>query len=489
MSGATLLQLRDIHKTFGDVRALSGVRLDVRAGEVHALLGENGAGKSTLMHIAYGMLQPESGELLVRGKAQRFHSPRDARAAGIGMVHQHFTSIPALTVAENIALLTGWPVRPRELAARVRELTQRLGLPLDPAARAAALPVALLQRLEIVKALASDAQVLLLDEPTAVLAPAEAEELLQRARAFAEAGGAVVLITHKLEEALRAAGRVTVLRRGTVVLEGSAADFDAATLATAMIGTRDQAAEPVIAVAESNHPAVVRVSSLEVRRDQGSGLAVHGASLEIRGGEIVGVAAVEGNGQRELLRAIAGVLSPVGGIQEVAQPVSFVPENRTTEGLIPDFSLTENVVLGLGRAASWAKAIQLDWPAAQRRTETLITDFDVRTTGPDAPAASLSGGNQQKLILGRALARSPAVIVAENPTRGLDLHATRAIHDRLRDAAKAGVAVIFYSSDLDEVILLAHRVVVMHDGLLHEASAGATREEIGAMMLGASNVI
>lgn len=369
------------------------------------------------------------------------------------------------------------------MTARVQALTRRLGLPLDPAARAASLPVALLQRLEIVKALASEAQVLLLDEPTGVLAPAEGEELLQRARAFADAGGAVVLITHKLEEALRAADRVTVLRRGTVVLEGSAGDFDATALATAMIGTSDRPAEPT-AVVQGNRPALVRVLNLEVCRDQGADLAVRGVSLEVRGGEIVGVAAVEGNGQRELLRAIAGVLSPLGGTMEVAPPVAFVPENRTTEGLIPEFSLTENVVLGLGREAPWARRLELDWPAARRRTEALIDDFDVRTSGPASPAASLSGGNQQKLILGRALARSPMVIVAENPTRGLDLHATRAIHDRLRAAAHAGVAVLFHSSDLDEVMLLSNRVVVMQGGALREAGSGATREAIGALMLG-----
>jgi len=244
VTGAPLLQLRDIHKRFGTVQALTGAGLVVRAGEVHALLGENGAGKTTLMHVASGMVAPDAGEVLIDGLPRRLRTPRAARAAGIGLVHQHFTSIPALTVAENIALFAGWDVRPRELAIRVAALTERLNLPLDPAAHAGSLPVAQLQRLEIVKALAGDARVLLLDEPTGVLAPSEAEELLSRARAFAAAGGAVVLITHKLHEALRGADRVTVLRRGTVVLESGVAGLGARELTEAMIGDAALLEEP-----------------------------------------------------------------------------------------------------------------------------------------------------------------------------------------------------------------------------------------------------
>jgi ABC-type uncharacterized transport system ATPase subunit len=485
VTGAPLLQLRDIHKRFGTVQALTGAGLVARAGEVHALLGENGAGKTTLMHVASGMFAPDSGKILVDGSPRRLRSPRDARTAGIGLVHQHFTSIPALTVAENVALFAGWHVRPRELVARVTALTERLNLPLDPGARAGSLPVALLQRLEIVKALAGDARVLLLDEPTGVLAPSEAEELLARARAFAEAGGAVVLITHKLDEALRGADRVTVLRRGLVVMDGPVAGLGARDLTQAMIGDATLLEEPspaafLIEDAERR----VHVAGLEVARESGLGMAVKQASLGIRAGEIVTVAGIEGSGQRELLRAIAGVLPVFRGTREVSRPLAFVPEDRTTEGLIPDLSVTENVVLGLGRSASWVRRGRLDWRAARARTAAMIEEFGVRTSGPDARAASLSGGNQQKLVIARALEREPNVIIAENPTRGLDVQAARAVHDRIRDAAARGVAVLLYSSDLDEVMMLGQRIVVMTRGTLREARPGASRTEIGSMMLG-----
>jgi simple sugar transport system ATP-binding protein len=481
-----LLQLQDIHKRFGTVQALSGAGLVVRAGEVHALLGENGAGKTTLMHVASGMVAPDSGEILVDGVPRRLRSPRDARDAGIGLVHQHFTSISALTVAENIALFAGWDVRPRELARRVGALTQRLNLPLDPAARAGTLPVALLQRLEIVKALAADARVLLLDEPTGVLAPSEVDELLVRTRAFAEAGGAVVLITHKLDEVLRAADQVTVLRRGALVLESGVQGLGVGELARAMIGEATILDEPVpLSLAVGNAPRRVHVAGLEVARESGLGMAVRQASLELRAGEIVAMAGIEGSGQRELLRAIAGVLPVFRGTREVALPLAFVPEDRTTEGLIPELSLTENVVLGLGRSAPWVRRGRLDWSAATRRTAEMIAGFGVRAAGPDVPAATLSGGNQQKLIIARALERRPEVIIAENPTRGLDVLATREVHDRLREAAARGVAVLLYSNDLDEVMTLGQRVVVMVRGTLREAPAGATRGELGALMLGA----
>jgi len=462
-----------------------GAGLVAHAGEVHALLGENGAGKTTLMHVASGMTAPDTGAVLVDGAPRRLKSPRDARAAGIGLVHQHFTSIAALTVAENVALFAGWDVRPRELALRVTALTKRLNLPVDPGALAGTLPVALLQRLEIVKALAGDARVLLLDEPTGVLAPSEAEELLARARAFAESGGAVVLITHKLDEALRGAHRVTVLRRGRVVLERRVEGLGAGELTQAMIGDAALVEEPSpVAFSVKDAARRVHVAGLEVARESGLGMAVRHASLGIRAGEIVAVAGIEGSGQRELLRAIAGVLPVFRGTREVSQPIAFIPENRTTEGLIPDLSVTENVVLGLGRSASWVRRGRLDWKAAGARTAELIAEFGVRTTGPAARAASLSGGNQQKLVIARAFERGPGVIVAENPTRGLDVQATRAVHDRLREAASLGVAVLLYSSDLDEVMTLGQRIVVMSRGTLREAPPGASRAEIGSLMLG-----
>ena len=353
--------------------------------------------------------------------------------------------------------------------------------------------MALKQRLEIVKALATDARILLLDEPTAVLAPTEAEELLRVVRVFTARGGAAVLITHKLDEVLAAAERVTILRQGTVVFEGSLAGQTASALAAAMIGGSLSPAESAAMLpgrtdASAGHPAsagtvLVRLEDLEVPRDTGYGIAVRGATLSIRAGEIVGIAAVEGNGQRELLRAVAGRLPPLRGRREVAGPVGFVPEDRTTEGLIPEFTLTENVVLGSRTDDPWVRRGRIDWRVARARTGTLLKEFGIAAPGPDVRAAALSGGNQQKLVMARELAREPRVIVAENPTRGLDIRATEGIHARLRAAADHGAAVLVYFSDLDEVIALADRVLVASRGALTAAPRRATRAEVGELMV------
>lgn len=479
------LELRGISKRFGSVHALHGADFVVAPGEVHALLGENGAGKSTLMGVAYGLVRPDAGEIRIAGRSAAPRSPRDAQRMGIGMVHQHATAIPALTVAENVALAARWPLAPATLRRRVLELTTRLGLPLDPDARAESLTIALKQRLEIVKALAAEARVLLLDEPTAVLAPSEAEEFLALVRRFAAGGGAAVLITHKLDEAIRAADRVTVIRHGNVVLTGPAAEQSATSLAQAMIGEAPiDAPRRVRALSRTGSP-LVRVERLRVARDGAepdAPAAVRDVDLAIAAGEIVGIAAVEGNGQRELMRVVAGVLPVSEGVAHVAQPVAFVPEDRTTEGLIPELSLAENVTLGLPDAP-WIRRGHIDWRAALARTGDLLETHDVRSAGPGAPAASLSGGNQQKLVLARELARAPRVVVAENPTRGLDVHAAAQVHARLRAAAEAGAAVLLYSSDLDEVLSTADRVVVMTGGKLIDVPEGAGREEIGRLML------
>ncbi len=480
------LAMRGIAKRFGSVQALRGADFVLAPGELHALLGENGAGKTTLMHVAFGLVRPDAGEVAVAGVTQHVASPRVARRLGIGMVHQHFTSIPALSVAENVALAAGWAVAPVPLRARVQELGERYGLPLDPDARVSGLSVALKQRLEILKALASDARILLLDEPTAVLAPGEADELLRVVRGFTHAGGSAVLITHKLDEALAAADRVTVLRQGSVVYTGAVAGQTPALVARDMIGV---SASPVAgparprAVPSADAPVLVRLDDLEVSRESGYGLAVRHATLGIRSGEIVGVAAVEGNGQRELLRAVAGRLQPLRGRREVAGPVAFIPEDRTTEGLIPSLSLTENIVLGSRHDDPWIRRGRVDWKVARGRTAALLQEYGVAAPGPEVPAGWLSGGNQQKLVLGRELSRQPRVVVAENPTRGLDLRATEAIHARLRDAAADGAAVLVYSSDLDEVLALAGRLLVAARGSISEVPAGATRADIGALMV------
>ena len=477
------LSLTGISKSYGPVRALQSVELVVRAGEVHAVLGENGAGKSTLMHVADGLIRPDAGTIAVDGAMVRFRSARDARRHGIGMVHQHSTAVPALSVMENIALATGWPVGPAALRRRVTELTERLSLPLDPLLPASRLTVALKQRLEIVKALASDARILLLDEPTAVLAPSEADELLRFVRGFAQSGGAVVLITHKLDEALAVADRITVLRRGVMVRSATREELTAAELTTAMIGSAVKVSPR--APHPGDGPVLIRCDALEVARESGTGL--RRASFSVRGGELVAVAGVEGNGQRELLRAVAGLRRPFRGLLEVSRPIAFIPEDRSTEGLIPSLTLTENVVLGVGRAAPWIlgrRVRRVDWRAARRRTAELLAEFGVRAAGPEAAAGSLSGGNQQKLLVARAVERRPRVLVAENPTRGLDVQATADIHARLRAAAAGGAAVLVYSNDLDEVLELGDRVLVAADGVIAEAPIEVDRRTLGAMLLG-----
>jgi general nucleoside transport system ATP-binding protein len=398
--------------------------------------------------------------------------------------------VPAFTVAENVALAAGWPVAPGQLRERVRELGGRVGLPLDPDDRVERLSVGLRQRLEIMKALAADARILLLDEPTAVLAPAEVEDLLRVIRRFTGSGGSAVLITHKLGEALAAADRVTVLRRGEVVLTGAVAGQGSATLTAAMIGegAPDDRIEPPGALVTpiADRRPLVRVESLDVRRDGGLGIAMRGSSLVVGSGEIVGVAAVEGNGQRELLRAVAGRIHPLRGLREVAEPVAFIPEDRSTEGLIPEMTLTENVALGSFESDPWIRGRTIDWREARARTAALLNEYAVAAPGPEAPAATLSGGNQQRLVVARELSRGPRVVVAENPTRGLDIRATATIHARLRRAASEGAAVLFHSSDLDEVLELATRVVVASRGVLIQPPPGATRETIGALMLAGS---
>jgi general nucleoside transport system ATP-binding protein len=482
MSAAPALELRGIVKRFGLVEALAGADFSVEAGEVHALLGENGAGKSTLISIAYGMVHADAGTIRLAGDPRQINSPRDARRLGIGMVHQHFTSVPSLTVAENIAVAAGWPIAPRQLRTRVAALAERVGMALDPDVPVSELNVAMKQRLEILKALATDARILLLDEPTAVLAPAETEEFLAVVRRYAERGNAAVLITHKLDEALATADRVTVLRRGAVVLSGRSADQSPASLAEAMIGDRLPGERRGVS-ARAGGELLVDARGLWLEREHGRGWAARDMSLRVRGGEIVGLAGVEGSGQRELLRAIAGLIPVARGTLSVSGPVAFIAEDRTTEGLVPALTLAENLVLGGGDEVPWIRGRRVRWGAARRRMSELIDQFGISAPGPDAAAGSLSGGNQQKVVIARALERAPRVIVAENPTRGLDIRAANEVHERLRSAAAGGAAVVFSSGDLDEVLALADRIAVSVNGTLLDAPPSAGRVDIGAMML------
>jgi ABC-type uncharacterized transport system ATPase subunit len=458
-----VLELRGISKSFGPVHALRGADFALATGEVHALLGENGAGKSTLLHIAYGMMGPDAGVIRVRGEETVIRSPRAARALGIGMVHQHFTSIGALTVSEDIALSKG-RTGGRMDGRTVSAFSATLMAGLSGNTRVETLSVAQRQRLEIVKALATGARILLLDEPSAVLAPSEVEELLALVREFVDAGGTAALITHKLREVFVAADRVTVLRQGIVTYEGPVAGQTEETLARAMIGA-DRGSGPTGALQPPESPSA-----------PGS-ILTHFGGIALGAGELVGIAAVEGNGQRDLLR---GVVSASHRHDSVA----LVPEDRTTEGLIPDLSITENLMLGLDRDPRWVRGRRLDWKKARSRTEEIITTFRIRADGPDALVRTLSGGNQQKVVLARALECRPAILIVENPTRGLDIRATDFVHDQLRAAAAAGILVLIYSTDLEEVLELGRRVLVVHAGKVREAPRRADRRVVGEMMLG-----
>ena len=485
-AGDALLSLEGITRRFGSVLALDDASLLVRPGTVHAVLGENGAGKTTLMRVAFGLLRPDAGTIRLRGDIRTIPSPAVALSLGIGMVHQHFTLVPAMTVAENVALGRHGRYDPRTAAARVRNVASRAGLSLDPDALVSTLPAGAQQRCEIVKALARDVQLLVLDEPTAVLAPSEAVELLRWIRSFADAGHAIVLITHKLRDALAIADDVTVLRRGKTVLVTPASSTNESGLANAMLGNETTQAAGVVSVAPdkevvsrtATHGAPVLIADAIHVADARGVERVRGATLRVHAGEIVGIAAVEGEGQHELLRVLAGRGEPISGSLKRPDVVGFVPEDRHREALLLDSSLVENVAL---RGAG-ARRGRMPWNALRESTASIIKTYNVQSSGVQSPARALSGGNQQKLVMGRELNAAPTALVVENPTRGLDFRATAAVRDSLRSARDAGAAVVVYSSDLDEVLLLANRIYAMHDGVLTETPND--RESVGRAMLG-----
>ena len=476
------LVLAGVSKRFGATQALRDVSLHVRRGTVHALLGENGAGKTTLVGAAFGLVAADRGTIEAGNPLRAITSPSSAMSAGIGMVHQHFTNVPAMTVAENVALGSRGAFRADRAAATVVEIGRRTGLSLDPDALAGSLSVGAQQRLEIVKALARDATTLLLDEPTAVLAPAEASALLMWLREFANQGGCAVLITHRLREALVIADDVTVLRHGAVVLSAPVTSVDEPSLAGSLLGEgttsdAERGATPADPTTRTHGSEIARLAHVSVEDERGV-VVVREVTLAVRSGEIVGVAAVEGSGQHELLRVLAARIPPTGGAVELPSKVGFVPEDRQRHGLVLDFSLAENLALrGAGRRAG-----RINWRSERADATATLSAFDVRARGPSERARSLSGGNQQKLVLARELAGSPALVVAENPTRGLDIRATRDVHARLRRAAADGAGVVLHSSDLDEVLTLSDRVVVMHAGALHAVTSD--RESVGRAMLG-----
>ncbi|HEX6598820.1 MAG TPA: ATP-binding cassette domain-containing protein [Gemmatimonadaceae bacterium] len=495
------LELEHISKRFGPVTALRDVSFRVEAGHVHALLGENGAGKTTLMHVAFGMVVADSGAMRMSGSPVAIDAPSDAIAAGIGMVHQHFTLVPAMTVAENIALGGRGLLRRGAMVAAVEDLARATGFALEPDALVETLSVGAQQRVEIAKALARRARVLILDEPTAVLAPAEAEELLRWVRRFADDGNAVVLITHKLKEALAIADRITVLRQGQVVHSGAAADASANMLASAMLGEESRPPNETpsaparvgsnrTAIAADEVNVTLAAHHVTVHDEHGRGTRLRDASLTVRAGEIVGIAAVEGAGQWELLRALAGRIAVHAGRIERPAQVGFVPEDRHRDAVLLDRSLTDNAAL----RGSGARRGRVSWHRLRVVTRSLMEDYDVRAPSVAAVMRTLSGGNQQKFVLAREMtahllpapgaSSDAAAIVIENPTRGLDVRATAEVHARLRAARDSGAAVLVYSSDLDEVLALADRVVVLHAGTVHEVPAD--RDLIGRAMLGAA---
>jgi len=476
-TGGAALALENIARRFGSVRALVDASLVARDGTVHALLGENGAGKTTLMRIAFGLVRPDKGTIRVHGKPVNVPSPAAAIALGIGMVHQHFSSIPALTVAENVALGGHGAYRVERVRARVREIADLVGFALDPDVRAGDLSVSAQQRLEIVKALARGARTLILDEPTAVLAPREADDLLAMLRRFADSGGTVVLITHKLPEALAVADDVTVLRQGRTVLAEPIANVDSITLAGAMLGR----APPMGMRAGRTEPGSVVLSARDLSvLDRRGVMRARGVNLDVRSGEVLGIAGVDGAGQHELLLCLAGRLEAATGRVDTPPMVGFVPEDRQRDALILDFDIAENLAL---RDAGSARG-RLPWLRIRARAAAILTEYDVRAPSTETTVGALSGGNQQKLVLGRELASKPNAVIVENPTRGLDIAATAAVHARLLAARDAGAAVVIYSSDLDEVIALADRLIVMFEG--RARNVALDREAAGRAMVGAA---
>jgi ABC-type uncharacterized transport system ATPase subunit len=500
------VSMRGITKRFPAVVANDGVDFDAAAGEVHALLGENGAGKSTLSNILTGLYRPDEGEILIHGEHVQFGSPRDALDAGISMVHQHFRLVDRFTVAENIALGdhrregSAFRLRRRSIERRVAELGERYGLAVDPRARVWQLSVGEQQRVEILKALYLDARILILDEPTAVLTPQEAGVLFETLRELAADRRTIVFISHKLHEVKAVSDRVTVLRAGRTVATVPAAEATPRSLAELMVG-RDLG-ESVRPAPRSPGEVVLALENVWAGSDRG-GEAVKGVSLQVRSGEIVAVAGVAGNGQRELAETIAGIRPATKGFVRVtgrtarrgdpraaiAAGVGYVPEDRLGTGLAAGVSIASNLALKSYRKAPASSGPLLRLRRIRERAVELIRRYRIAVPGPDTPVRLLSGGNLQKVVLAREFSGQPKVLVAASPTRGLDVGAIESVHTYLHEAAANGVGILLLSEDLDEILTLADRIAVVYEGrIMGEAPrAGANVEEIGLLMAGGND--
>lgn len=501
---APLLAVRGVGKRFGAVQALAAVDLDFRAGAVHALLGENGAGKSTLMHVLSGLLRPDTGTILLEGSPVAFASARAARQAGIGMVHQHFTLVDALSVAENLAL--SLPGQPRfrfaadAVAAAARALAERVGLELSaPDVPVAQLPVGACQRLEILKALAGGGRVLILDEPTAVLTPQEVRPLFAMLRQLRAQGRAVIFITHKLREVKAVADRVTVMRGGRVVGTYDVGATSESEMAERMVGT---VAPPASATRRRSIEGDIVLQVAEVCAHDARALpALQAVSFEVRAGEILGIAGVDGNGQRQLFEVLVGLMPPASGTVRVggrvltiftpraalAAGIGHIPPDRQREGLVLPMTVQENFLLSRKLLDRFSRYGMLRQATARHFAAELAERYALRFASLDAPVRSLSGGNQQRVVVARTLADEPQVLVTVNPTRGLDFAAATAVTDALRAVARRGCAVVMISTDLDEVLELSDRVRVLSRGRLSAAlEPPIDPEHLGLLMAGAA---
>ena len=495
------MEMRGIVKRFPGVLANDHVSFDVKAGEIHALLGENGAGKSTLMKILYGLYQPDAGQILLNGQPIQINSPADSIRHGIGMIHQHFMLVNSLTVTENVALGLKSSREPRldldRVAARMRELARTYGLQVDPEAYISELAVGQQQRVEIIKALYRGAALLVLDEPTAVLTPQEVDDLFVTLKQMARDGHALIFISHKLHEILDLTDRVTVLRDGKVIGVRPTAGVTKKDLAQMMVGRE-------VLLERKRPPAVLgevrlKLSNVVAVNSRGSPV-LRNISLEVRRGEIVGVAGVSGNGQRQLAEVIAGLRPAAGGQifvedREATQlssdamieaGLSYIPEERMLDGAIKEFSVAENLILQDHIRSPYSRGIFLDFNYIARHASTLIRAFNIKTPSRDTPLKNLSGGNIQKLILARELARKPRVLIAAQPTRGVDIGATEYIHNQLLQQRAEGLATLLISEDLDEIRALSDRIIVMFGGEIMGVvnNAETSVEELGLMMAG-----